>query len=177
MIELPSGKLYHINHDNSLRKGVFTVKRIVNTAETYYRFNFVIITAVGIPLMLLSASPLLLVTDSIEELEIVWILPVFLLSGLPLVGFAVYYLAQYVYYRRVELDELQETVLGPTSTGRTTRLVGFRVNVIIDGREREMITKRVFNTSPMGVNHIDNYSGRTAVVGYDRNRGEIVVIG
>lgn len=152
------------------------MKRLVNTAETYYRYNFIVVTAVGLPLVLLAASPLLFMIGSLEELDLVWVIPVIMLTGLPLVGFSIYYLAQYLYYRRVELDEIQETVLGQTSTGSATRLVGFRVIVSIDGREREMVTKRVFTAASFGVNRIDDYSGRAALVGYDRNRGELIVI-
>lgn len=176
MIEPPSVILYHTLNDNSLRKGVLSVKRLVNTAQTYYRYSFIIVAAVGLPLVLLAASPLLFLTGSLEELDLIWVFPAILLPELPLLGFAVYYLAQYLYYRRVELDEIQEVFLNRTSTRGATRLVGFRVIVTIDGREREMVTKRVFTAASFGVNLIDDYSGRTALAGYDRNRGELIVL-
>lgn len=149
------------------------MKRFVNTAETYYRFNFIILLAVCVPLMLLCLWPLLLVSE--DPAATVGLMLVMIPVALPMLGFVIYYLVQYLYYRNVELSFVQEAVLGPTSTGMM-RLVGFRTVVMINGVERAMTTKRVFNASVYGVNPIDNYSGRTALVGYNAARDELVVI-
>ncbi len=81
------------------------MKRFVNTAETYYRYSFIILLAVCVPLMLLCLWPLLLVSE--EPAVTVGLLLVMIPVFLPLLGFVIYYLVQYLYYRNVELTDVQ----------------------------------------------------------------------
>ncbi|MBR6410522.1 MAG: hypothetical protein IKS35_03990 [Clostridia bacterium] len=88
--------------------------------------------------------------------------------------FVIYYLYQFVYYRRLEPEHVQTVRLVKTDT--MFRFVGFDVTVTVDGTQKNVSTKRVFAVGMIGVNRLDDYAGQDAEIGYDGNRDEWIVL-
>ena len=87
-----------------------------------------------------------------------------------------YYICQYVYYKRVKLTEVQDVKLEGTDTW--LRHIGFNIKVKVGIFEevKEVTTKHVFFAEEITVNKVDEFVGKIAKVGYNKKRDELIVI-
>ncbi len=148
-----------------------------NTAEKYYGYCWKLLIVLCLVTALLCILPVILLLES-EEIpasEMTPMLIFFATLALIFIVPAVYYLIQYLYYRKVELTDVQEVFLAKTSTSQL-RQVGFEIEVEQGGMTRRVTTKRVFSADRMGPTKLDDYSGRMATVGYNAGRDEFIVI-
>lgn len=149
------------------------MKRRSNTAANYYLIYFSLFLFIDMPC---AAGLILNYINAAKSgagrstFGILW-LPFLIITGVN-----VYCLVQYIYYRSVSLTDLQRVILKDVGDDRNWGTVGFWVDAEIDGCKRRMLTKPVFSTSPYMPNYIQAFKGRAALVGYDKNRGELIVI-
>ena len=149
-----------------------------NTAEKYYGYCWKLLIVLGLVTVLLCFLPLALMMLGDEDFTSSEIAPLIISFGalaLIFIAPAVYYLIQYLYYRKVELTDVQEVFLAKTNTSQL-RQVGFEVEIEQGGVKRTVTTKRVFSADRMGPTKLDDYSGRMATVGYNAARDEFIVI-
>ncbi|MBO6061289.1 MAG: hypothetical protein J6P98_04150 [Clostridia bacterium] len=151
---------------------------IKNTAEKYYGYCFKLLLILAVATAAIFAVPLLAAyftgeMDAEEMTFVCWVLGATL--GLCFVIPTVYYLVQFLYYRKVELTDVQEALLSGTSTGHS-RAIGFRAEIEVDGVTRSIITKRVFSADRMSPTKLDDYAGKVKRIGYNRDRDEFIVL-
>ena len=148
-----------------------------NTAEKYYGYCWKLLIVLGLVTVLLCILPVALILggEEIPASEMTPIMISFAALAIIFIAPAVYYLIQYLYYRKVELTDVQEVFLAKTNTSQF-RTVGFEVEVEQGGVKRTVVTKRVFSADRMGPTKLDDYSGRMATVGYNAARDEFIVI-
>ena len=149
-----------------------------NTAEQYYGYCWKLLLVLCLVTVLLCFLPLAFMMLGDEDFTSSEIVPMVISFGALALIFivpAVYYLIQYLYYRKVELTDVQEVFLAKTSTSQF-RQIGFEVEVTEGGVTRTVTTKRVFSADRMGPTKLDDYSGRMATVGYNAGRDEYIVI-
>lgn len=145
-----------------------------NTAEKYYGLMLIIISITTSFLFLLLLSLLLGFdrSDNAVRAYLSLYIIFFLIVGITLV----YYICQYVYYKRVKLTEVQEVKLEGIDT--CFRMIGFniKVNVGIFEEIKEVTTKHVFFVGEISANKVDDFAGKIAKVGYNKKRDEWIVI-
>ena len=148
-----------------------------NTAEKYYGYCWKLLIVLGLVTALLCILPaaLILGGEEIPASEMTPMMICFAALALIFLIPAVYYLIRYLYYRKVELTDVQEVFLAKTSTSQF-RTIGFEIEVVQGGVKRTVITKRVFSADRMGPAKLDDYSGRMATVGYNAAKDEFIVI-
>ena len=148
-----------------------------NTAELYYGYNLRLLLIVGGVLIAATLLPIVIFWSDVASngdglfALAICIAAIVLSVFLP----AVYYLVQYLYYRKAELTDVQEVFLARTDTNRM-RNIGFVVEVNVGGVVRTAVTKRVFTATLIGAPLLDEYSGRAVEVGYNPDRDEVVVL-
>ncbi len=144
------------------------MEHVGNSAERYYKYSFLLITLCAVLTAACCLLPLLMIDD--REAGFV-LIP----CALCLFPFAVYYLVQYLYYRKVEFESVSEVRLEKTDTN-SMRMIGFAVKVEVGGIKTDVVTKHVFSAAKKGPNRLDDYSCTDALVGYNRDRDEYIVI-
>ena len=147
-----------------------------NTAASYYKYQLILFCIV---LCLMTFPPTLLFVFALlatggDMSGLVALLAVISICMLIWLPFVIYYLYQFVYYRRLEPEHVQTVRLVKTDT--MFRFVGFDVTVTVDGTQKNVSTKRVFAVGMIGVNRLDDYAGQDAEIGYDGNRDEWIVL-
>lgn len=151
---------------------------IKNTAEKYYGYCFKLLLILAFATAAVVAVPLLAAyftgeMDAEEMTFVYWTLGITI--GLCFIVPTIYYLVQFLYYRKVELTDVQEALLSGTSTGHS-RAIGFRAEIEVDGVVRTITTKRVFTADRMGPTRLDDYAGKVKRIGYNRDRDEFIVL-
>lgn len=148
-----------------------------NTVANYYKYQLILFCIV---LGLMTFPPTLLFVFALRATggdmssgvgALLAVIGTCMLIWLP---FVIYYLCQFVYYRRLEPEHVQTVRL--VKTDSMFRFVGFEVTVTVDGTQKNVCTKRVFAAGMIGVNRLDDYAGQDAEIGYDGNRDEWVVL-
>lgn len=145
----------------------------ISTAEKYYRSALilfavtplclgVVLSFIGILFYVLSenGSPFLIAAAAL----MVIFLP-----------FIVYYLSLFIYYKKVTLSNIQKVKLEKTDTSYFGS-IGFEVTVEYNGKMITVTTKHVFSAGIVGVNNLDEYSGKTVQIGFDENKDEWIVL-
>jgi phosphoglycerol transferase MdoB-like AlkP superfamily enzyme len=136
----------------------------------YYKFNFMVLSLVGINLFIILV---IVLTAAKIETSVIFStsLVVFLFFGL----FAFYYYLRYRYYSNLEPAYVQIVKLDkviPTYSG----LLAFEVEMEIDSKLEKVDTLAIFNSGIIKINPIDKYSNKTVRVGYDKRFKVCVVL-
>ena len=153
-------------------KGVLSMQKS-NTAAGYYRFALILNSAVALLFLLLFAGVAVFVYASGDDgRSFLYAGGLLLLCLLPSV---LYFLVQYIHYKKVMLTDVQTVRLERTDTS-FGRLVGFEVTVSVGGTRATVVTKHVFGAGMCGVNLLDDYAGKTAEIGRDAQRDEWIVL-
>ncbi|MBP5407620.1 MAG: hypothetical protein J6Y42_00590 [Bacilli bacterium] len=145
-----------------------------NTAEKYYGFSLVIIsTATFFSLFMMLP---LFYLDGVEGNAWGTYLSFCIIYMLVFGSILAYYIYQYVYYKRVKLTEVQNVKLEGTDTWFRNVAFKMKVKVGIFEEVKEVSTKHVFLVGEISVNKVDDFSGKIAKVGYNKQRDEWIVI-
>ena len=81
----------------------------------------------------------------------------------------------FIYYKKVTLSNIQKVKLEKTDTSYFGS-IGFEVTVEYNGKMITVTTKHVFSAGIVGVNNLDEYSGKTVQIGFDENKDEWIVL-
>ncbi|MBO4355271.1 MAG: hypothetical protein J5850_00260 [Clostridia bacterium] len=144
-----------------------------NTAEKYYRYSLIIFIVLAAVFGVIFGGFALVSYMSGEDAGSFLIAAVIMVFiWVPAI---IYYLVQFLYYRKLVLTEVQTVKLEKTDTSYF-RCIGFEVKVVLNGIETTVVTKHVFALGLVGPNLLDDYSGREAKIGYNASRDEWIVI-
>ena len=140
-----------------------------NTAEKYFKLQALLML---LPLTICVTSVIAMIAEHETGLAV---LMAVLFS--PVLGAFVFFTYQAIYYRRVELTDIQTVKLDGMRTFGAWNLAGFEIKVVRGGREEYAATKRVFVSGGIiNLTPLADYAGKYKRVGYNAKRDEWIVL-
>ena len=82
---------------------------------------------------------------------------------------------QWAYYHRLKPTNIQEVTLEKVQAS-FLRYMSFYFDMSINGRIMRVSTLSIFTPGIIGINLLDNYSARRALVGYDEKKAIAVIL-
>lgn len=144
-------------------------KKFIKPEVKYYQFGLTILS-VAASVMLF---PLFFLMIGNEDGNLY--IGAFAICAMIFIPIIIYYGYRLVYFVRLNPTNLQKVKLEKVVSSYS-RYVCFALVMDIDGVKKEVRTLPVFSPILMGVNLIDNFSQKTAIVGYDAEKDIAVIV-